>query len=315
VRGVPSFLMLVVSAVFVGWLGPVAHAQPTGGVAAAFPSKDAAGAPMSLQGMLWAPSGTPRGAVVLVHGSSGWTDHTVGHYGRAFSAAGYVALAVDSFGPRGVGSTAEDQSRVKALDMARDAFAARRFLVERGIAPERIGIMGFSKGGIVALYAADRNFLPDEAERFRVALPYYPGCVVRPRVPKPAAEVYMALGEKDDWSGVKNCQILADDYSRAGGKITVKVYPNATHGWDGNPAATGLFRLPFVENYMDCMVYLEEGGHVLHDGRQYGPNDTALIAELRKTCVKKGATLWTNLTQKAAGTQDAIAFLDRTIGQ
>jgi dienelactone hydrolase len=264
--------------------------------------------------MLWMPAGPPKGAVVLVHGSSGWSDHPVGHYARAFSVAGYAALAVDSYGPRGVASTAEDQSRVQTLHMTRDAFGARRFLVERGIAPDRIGIMGFSKGGIVALYAADRNFLPDEADRFRVALPFYPGCVIRPRVPKPAAEVYMALGEDDNWSGVKPCQDLAGDYSRAGGKITVKIYPSAAHGWDGDPARTGSVYLPGVENYSRCMLYLEEGGYVVYEGKQYGPNDAALIVELRKSCVKRGASVWTNLGQKAAATADAIAFLDRAIG-
>jgi hypothetical protein len=93
------------------------------------------------------------------------------------------------------------------------------------------------------------------------------------------------------------------------------VYPNATHGWDGDPALTGLIRLSLVENYKDCMVYLEEDGTVIHEGRKYGPNDAALIAELRKTCVKRGASIWTNVRQKEAATADAIAFLNRTIGQ
>lgn len=292
-----------------------ASAQPTGGVDIRLQSKDAAGATEAIGGMLWMPAGAPKGGVVLVHGSSGWTDHTVGHYARAFSLAGYAVVAVDSFGARGVRSTAEDQSRFTAMQMTRDAFAARRFLIERGVAPDRTGVMGFSKGGIVALYAADRNFLPEEKDRFRVSLPFYPGCTVRPRTPKPAAEVYMALGEDDDWAGVKPCQVLADDYARAGGKVVVKVYPNATHGWDGDPALTGLIRLSLVENYKDCMVYLEEDGTVIHEGRKYGPNDAALIAELRKTCIKRGASIWTNLRQKAAATADAIAFLDRTIGQ
>jgi dienelactone hydrolase len=114
---------------------------------------------------------------------------------------------------------------------------------------------------------------------------------------------------------VKPCQDLAGDYSRAGGKITVKVYPNATHGWDGNPELRSTTYLHGVENYSNCMLYLEEGGYVVHEGKQYGPNDAALIVELRKSCVKRGAKIWTNTTQKAAATRDALAFLDRTIGQ
>lgn len=58
----------------------------------------------------------------------------------------------------------------------------------------------------------------------------------------------MALGEDDDYTGVKPCRGLADDFARAGGKITVKIYPGATHGRDGNPDATRMIRVPLVEN-------------------------------------------------------------------
>jgi 5-methyltetrahydropteroyltriglutamate--homocysteine methyltransferase len=44
------------------------------------------------------------------------------------------------------------------------------------------------------------------------------------------------------------------------------------------------------------------------------PDDAALVVELRKTCVTKGASMWTNQTQKAAATRDVIDFLDRTFG-
>ena len=81
--------------------------------------------------------------------------------------------------------------------MTRDAFSARRFLLEEGYAADRMAVMGFSKGGTVALYEADRNLLPTEADRFPVAISFYPSCSMRPRTPKPASIVFMALGEKE----------------------------------------------------------------------------------------------------------------------
>lgn len=205
------------------FVSSLAFGQPLGGERISFSSNNADATASLLQGVLFKPTGTPRGAVVLIHGSSGWTDHREGHYGRAFSASGYLVLAVDSFGVRGVSSTAEDQSRVTSIQMTMDAFSARRYMLGLGVDPKRIAVMGFSKGGQVALFAADRNYLPAVTERFTVAIPFYPGCGGRPIVPKPASSIYMALGEKDDYTGVKPCQNIAADYARAGGQVQVKV--------------------------------------------------------------------------------------------
>lgn len=285
-------------------------AQPSGGESVGFETQDPQRGALRLSGMLWTPAGTPRGAVVLVHGSGGWSDHREGHYGRALAAAGYLALAIDSFGTRGIRNTVEDQAQISALQMTRDAFAARRWLLARGADPQRTAVMGFSKGGTVALYAADRNFVRGETERFQLAIPFYPGCGFRPRVPQPAAALFMALGDKDDYTGVKPCQDLADDFARAGGRVTVKVYAGAAHAFDGNPDQTRMIYIRNAENYLNCTVYVEEDGRLEYAGKTYPANDPALLPELRRTCVTKGASVWTHQANKAAATRDAIAFLD-----
>ena len=300
---------------FLFFFSTAARAQPSGGVAVTFTTQDASGVSLTLRGQLWSPPEPAKGAVVLVHGSGGWSDHREGHYARALSAAGYAALAIDTFGPRGISQTDEDQSQISTIQMTRDAFAARRFLQERGFPGDRLAVMGFSKGGAVALHAADRNFLPAQADRFAVAIPFYPGCNTRPRTPKPASVVFMALGEKDDYTGIKPCQDIADDFSKAGGKISVKIYPGASHLFDGNPANTAMFYLRFVENYMDCIVYLEEDGHGTYAGKRYAPTDSSIIADMRKSCVRKGASVWTNTRQKEVATRDVIDFLNNAFAK
>lgn len=287
----------------------LASAQPQGGTQVAFESTNADATKAVLQGVVYRPRGAPRGAVVLVHGSSGWTDHREGHYGRAFSAAGYLVMAIDSFGSRGISSTAEDQSRLTSMQMTMDAFAARRYLLSLGIDAGRTAVIGFSKGGQVALFASDRTFLPAEVDRFAVAIPFYPGCNSRPRAPRPAASMFIVLGEKDDYTGVKPCQDIAGDYARAGGQVQVKVYPNSTHGFDGNPENLRAIRLPTIENYIDCIVEVDSEGQLIYAGRKFSQGDVAILTELRKTCMKKGATVWTNLTQKQQATEDVITFL------
>lgn len=293
------------------------HAQPSGGASVTFPTQDESGNGLVLRGVLWTPPDVARGAVILVHGSIGWSDFREGHYGRALSAAGYAVLAIDTYGPRGIVRTNEDQSQITPFQMTRDAFYARRFLLEKGFAADRLALMGASRGGSVALFAADRNFIREESGRFPVAIALYPGCTVKARNPKPASVIFMALGEKDDYTGVKPCESIADDYIKAGGMITVKIYPDASHGFDGNPEHTAMYYMRSAESYIDCTILVEEDGQGSYAGKMYGPHEPALNvmrADMRRTCVKKGAALWTNLREKKLVTRDIIEFLNKTIG-
>lgn len=290
--------------------------QPQGGTPVTFDTQDASGRALALAGQLWLPAEpaqTAKGAVVLVHGSAGWTDQREGHHARALQAAGYAALAIDAFGPRSIRTTTDDQSQVSSLQMARDAFAARAFLIERGFAAPTLAVMGFSKGGAAALFAADRTFLARQEQRFAAAIAFYPACNTRPRAPKPASTVYLALAEKDDYAGVQPCEALAAAYREAGGKIDVKVYADAAHGFDGDPAHSAMIRLRFAENYIDCTVLVEEDGSHTYAGKRYARNDPALLADMRGTCVKKGASVWTHARQKEAATRDVIDFLSRAL--
>lgn len=287
-----------------------ARAQPAGGTVVSFTTQDASGNSLSLSGRLWLPPGPAKGAVVLVHSSGGWADYREGHYGRALSGAGYAALAFDAFGPRRITQTVEDQAQISGLQMTRDAFSARRFLLERGFPADRMAVMGGSKGGTVALYAADRNYLPEQADRFPVSIAIYPGCTSRPRVPRPVGAVFMALAERDDYSGVKPCQDIADAFRKAGGRISVKLYAGVGHAFDGNPDNTGLIRLRFAENFMNCVVFVEEDGRSSYAGKRFAPDDLTIVEEMRKSCVRKGASVWTDMRQKEAATRDVIAFLN-----
>jgi dienelactone hydrolase len=250
---------------------------PAGGVAIGVPTEDAAGNGMVLGGMLWLPQGPPRAAVVFANGSGGWRDWREGYYGRTLAAAGYAALAIDSFGARGIADTAADQSQISIIQMARDTFSGRRFLIAQGLAPNRIGIMGWSRGGGVVLAAADRTYLHSETDRFQVAIAFYPSCNFRPRLPKPASVMFVALGERDDYTGVKPCQDIADDYAKAGAKITIKVYPNSGHQFDGNPDDTRRRRDFMAETYIDCVAYVEEDGAATSDGKRFDPEASPIL--------------------------------------
>ena len=70
-------------------------------------------------------------------------------------------------------------------------------------------------------------------------------------------------------------------------------------------------RLNTVENYMDCSVVVEPDGRYSTDGKHFSEaNYAEMLGELKKSCMKKGASFWTNMAQKDAATRDVLTFLD-----
>ncbi len=97
-------------------------------------------------------------AMVIAHGSAG-VDAREAAWADRLTALGLVTFVVDSFTPRNVRETATDQGRLPTAATVADALAALRLLgTHPRIDPERIGVIGFSKGGQVALYTALEPF-------------------------------------------------------------------------------------------------------------------------------------------------------------
>lgn len=267
---------------------------------------------VSISATLFKPTGSAKGAVVVINGSSGPTDSREGQYARAFGSAGYAVLTIDTFGPRGVVNTQEDNTLISTDAQAHDVLAARRYMVSVGYPADRMAVLGSGRGGTIALLVADRTFVKDDKERFAAAMAVGAACVFHPKTPKPASRVFMAVGEKDDVAGVQSCKDFSKEFATAGGLIEVKVYPGAGSGFDGNPVNLGMHRNPFIETFVDCHVLVETDGRSIYNGKSFAESDTTgLLTEMRKSCIKRGGFAWTNLTQKATVTLDLIEFLDK----
>src|SRR6516225_2453096 len=104
--------------------------------------------PARLLGYLARPDGDgPFPAVVVLHGCNGF----FGGYAEAadqLRSWGYVALVVDSFGPRGITT----RCRIGLDEQPTDAYAALRYLSQQpSVDAARIAVLGYSMGGESAL--------------------------------------------------------------------------------------------------------------------------------------------------------------------
>ncbi len=208
-------------------------------------------APM-LQGLLSRHGARKLPAVLILHGSAG-VDSRGDFYEAALNEAGIATLQIDMWQARGVTSAAE---RPKAPILTYpDAFSALAFLAQQPrIDAARIGVLGFSWGGLVSLGAAERLYVGQfgGGRMFKAHVAHYPVCYAWNNAAllgalgsSPAqfgvqwldltgAPVLIEVGTRDDYdNGSAACEALARSVNRgARGVVSVNAYPGATHGWD-----------------------------------------------------------------------------------
>ena len=237
-----------------------------------FPSADGK---TELVGYLFEPAGAgPHPAIVLLHGRGGPYSSNVNAgctvvapgqqspcnaatlsrrhamWGAYWAAHGYVALLVDSFGPRGRAHgygrfTHDDPDRAAVNELSvrpLDAEGALAWLAARAdVTPARVMLQGWSNGGSTALNVMERQAGgagANRALRFRAALVFYPGCgpkALLSQRPGFDAPLWAFLGSDDEEVSPTVC---ADVLRKAsGGPVVVTTYAGATHDFD-DPGAT-----------------------------------------------------------------------------
>jgi len=196
-------------------------------------------------------------AIVLLHGRAGaysslangvYTAATLSKrhkaWGQFWAERNYAALLVDSFGPRGYpagfpkGSYQDRPAAVSEQTIRPlDAYAALLFLQRRpGVLKDRIGVQGWSNGGMTVLAAMSDQSpgLPAAGPKFRAALAEYPGCgmdAIKGEY-RNYAPVLMLLAGSDQEVNPKTCDAFAAKAIAHGNHLVVHIFPGAEHNYD-----------------------------------------------------------------------------------
>lgn len=167
-------------------------------------------------------------AVIVVHGSSG-----VGKRESAWAAflqgQGYATLVIDYFGPRGI--TAKSPSQPTPTGDVLQALV--RLAAHPRIDPARIAVIGFSRGAVMSVDAANDGGRLTDGVRAAVHVALYPSCRRGHIDGAPSlSPLLILLGTEDSYTTPGECQRLVSGATANGRTVELRIYDGATHAWD-----------------------------------------------------------------------------------
>ena len=269
------------------------------------------GKPATISGELRIP-GSVKGkapVVLLVHGSGGLGANI--HYWVAeLNKLGIATFAMDSFTGRGVKNTITDQSLVSNFAMVIDVYRALETLSKHpAVDPDRIAVMGFSKGGMAALYSSLSRFQEkylDKSAKFAAHIPFYASCNAQYIDDTKIGKVPLRFfhGTADDYTLMSQCKDYVARLKAAGVDASLSELQGAHHAFD-NPRIVKPMHLPQALTGRKCVLEEKSEGAVVNKttGKPFSSKDA---------CIERGTTVAYNAAATAAATKQVAAFLKQT---
>ncbi len=189
----------------------------------------------TLGGYRGAPTGAPRGGLVIVQEIFGVNSH-IKRVCDGFAADGYVALApaifdraepgfATGYRPEDIEHGRSVRSKVSLEDMVKDVRAAVRALASQGL---KVGVVGYCLGGTVAWLAATR------IDGVSCAVGYYGGGIADAADEQPRCPVLLHFGETDQSIPPEHHKRIAAAHP----DVPMHIYPVAGHGFNCDERAS-----------------------------------------------------------------------------
>lgn len=195
------------------------------------------GKTVTISGELLLPKGDGRvPAVIMSHGGSGISGIET-TWARELRSQGVAPFVVDSFTGRGINKQ-PSEAELSPVGQAYDIYQALALLATHPrIDPNRIALMGSSRGGGVTLLAAMTRSLkaqrPDGVD-FCAYLALYPGLYGTIDGPLASRPIRIFSGTADEIIRIAMVRAFTEKQRAAGADITLVEYEGAHHAFD-NP--------------------------------------------------------------------------------
>jgi dienelactone hydrolase len=240
-----------------------------------FLTGDANGKPVTVAGELRLAQGNGKTpVVVMMHGSSGVGAATEA-WVHAFNAMGISTFVIDGFTGRGLTAVGPDQALLGRLNLILDIYSSLDILARHPrVDPERIVLMGFSRGGQAALYASlDRfNKLWNKSGiQFAAYVPFYPDCSTSYATDTEveARPIRIFHGTPDDYNPVASCKSYVERLRTAGRDVILTEYPDSQHAFDnGLIGANTISVSANAQTVRNCQIREGEGGVLMNAATQ-----------------------------------------------
>jgi dienelactone hydrolase len=250
-----------------------------------FLTGDANGKPVTVAGELRIAQGNGRlPVVVLMHGSSG-VGSSMDPWVHQFNAMGISTFVIDGFSGRGLTAVGPNQALLGRLNLIVDIYRSLDILAKHPrVDPDRIVLMGFSRGGQAALYASLERFNKlwnKSGAQFAAYIPFYPDCSTTYATDTEVAArpIRIFHGTPDDYNPVASCKAYVARLQDAKRDVVLTEYPDSAHGFDA-----GLLGLNTVgvstnaQTARNCHIKEGEGGVLMNADTQapFGYKDACI---------------------------------------
>jgi dienelactone hydrolase len=274
-----------------------------------FLTGDANGKPVTVAGEFRIAQGSGRLPVVLLmHGSSG-VGATTEAWVHQFNQMGISTFVIDGFTGRGLTSVTQDQARLGRLNFIVDIYRSLDILAKHPrVDPDRIVLMGFSRGGQAALYASLNRFNKlwnKSGAEFAAYIPFYPDCstTYASDTEVAARPIRIFHGTPDDYNPVASCKAFVARLQDAKRDVALTEYPDSAHGFDA-----GLLGLSTVavstnaQTARNCHIREGEGGVLVNA-------DTQAPFGYKDACIELNPHVGGNPTTAETARKAVVEFL------
>jgi dienelactone hydrolase len=236
-----------------------------------FLSGDVADAkPAIVAGELRIARGTGRlPVVVMMHGSGGVSGVSEA-WVHQFNELGISTFVLDGFSGRGITATSTNQALLGRLNFIVDIYRALEVLAKHPrVDPNRIVLMGFSRGGQAALYASLTRFQKlwnKSGIQFAGYIPFYPDCSTTYQDDTNVADrpIRIFHGTPDDYNPVASCKAYVARLKDARRDVELTEYPDSQHGFDAGLLGINNVRVAVnAQSVRNCHIKEGEGGQLL----------------------------------------------------